>query len=325
MGLNVFDQQIIDIKGKNIVRVNDVVIQEKPQMTISGIDIGLFGIARWLGIEKPAKKIVEILNLPIHDTLLPWSDIQPLELSRGKVVMNKEEDKLKSIAPEDLADYLEKTSIFNAIQILTLVTDETASEVIQNLNINYQTQLFQHMPTAVAAQIITHADPDEAADLLLLVSEEKREEILSMVTKEKKKELAFLLEHAETSLGELMTTEFLVFSSSDTVKTVIERIRKETAGFANFPYGYVVNKSEELIGAFSLHELLLQSPETPILKFLVPNVIVVHPSTPKAVAVKRMLKYKLRAIPVMSAKRTLLGIVTFDDLVEPLLQKGELV
>jgi CBS domain-containing protein/sporulation protein YlmC with PRC-barrel domain len=321
VGLNLLDQQIIDIQGKNVVRVNDVTIQDKPTLVISGIDIGLTGILRWFNLEKVSKKIAANFGKTLGDKLLPWSEIQPLELARGKVVLNQEEAKLKSIAPEDLADYLEKTTIQNAMKILSLVNDETASEVIQNLNINYQTQIFKQMNPEDAAQIVTFADPDEATDLLITVSEEKRQHILSLLSETKKKELTFLLSHAQTSIGELMTTEYLTFYPEDTVKTVIERIRKESGGIATLPYGYVQNKKEELVGVFSLHELLLQPTETQLIKFMSQSVTVIHVSTPKIVAIKRMLKYKLRAMPVMDTHRKLIGIVTFDDVVEPILEK----
>lgn len=316
--MNLLDQQIIDIKGNNIVRVNDVLIQEKPTFVISGIDIGWTGILRWFGIEDGLSKIIK---RPIPHKLLPWGEIQPLELARGRVVLNREENKLKSIAPEDLADYLEKTTIHNAIKILSLVNQETASEVIQNLNINFQTQIFRQMTPETAAQIVTFADPDEAADLLLTVSEEKQEHILSLLSPQKKKELMFLLSHAESAIGELMTTEFMTFYAEDTVKTVVDRIRSESSGYESFPYGYVLNKKDELIGVFSLHELLLQTDNVQLMKFVNQNVTVIYLTTPKLLAIKRMLKYKLRAVPVIDTNKQMLGIVTFDDAVEPILEK----
>ena len=41
---------------------------------------------------------------------LSWGDIQPLELTQGKVKLKKREEKLQDMRPEDLADYLEKTN-----------------------------------------------------------------------------------------------------------------------------------------------------------------------------------------------------------------------
>lgn len=320
MALNLLDQQIIDIKGRNIVRVNDVVIQDKPTLTVSGMDIGLTGILRWFYLEDPIQRLLRRVHQQLPNDNLPWAEIQPLELVRGKVVFNKEENKLTKIAPEDLADYLEQTTIQNALKILALMNDETASEVIQNLNIYFQTQLFNKMPPEAAAKIVAFADPDEACDLLFDVTPMKRQHILSFVSAEKRKELEYLLRHTDTDLGELMTTEFLVFSPEDTVRMTIDKIRKSSGNFADLPYGYVINKNEELIGVFSLHELLLQNDATLLMKFMVQRVIVAHLTTPRETAAKRMIKFHLRSIPVIDAQKKIMGVVTFDDLVTPLVE-----
>src|SRR3990167_11495699 len=47
---NLLDKQIIDIKGNKIVRVNDVAIQDKERLAIAGVDIGLYGLARWIRV-----------------------------------------------------------------------------------------------------------------------------------------------------------------------------------------------------------------------------------------------------------------------------------
>lgn len=315
---NVLDKQVIDIKGKNIVRVNDIVIQDKPELIVSGIDIGVLGITRWFGLEKQVRFITRFCKLPLTDRLLPWSEIQPLELTRGKVVLNREEDKLKAIEPEDLADYLEKTTIHNALKILGLVTDETASEVIQNLHITYQTQIVHRMSPHNLARIITTADPDEAVDLLQALSHDKREETLQLLTTAKRDELTYLLSFTHTQIGELMTTEFLTFQPTMSIKKVIEKIRRESIGFDNLAYGYVLNTKQQLIGVFSMHELLMQSPDTLIMKCMTQNVVVTYLSTPRSVALKRMVKYRLRALPVIDEHRKILGIVTLDDMIEPL-------
>jgi sporulation protein YlmC with PRC-barrel domain len=51
VGKNLMDQQILDINGNKLVRVNDVVIQDKPRLIVSGVDIGLIGLLRWFGVE----------------------------------------------------------------------------------------------------------------------------------------------------------------------------------------------------------------------------------------------------------------------------------
>jgi len=51
------------------------------------------------------------------------------------------------------------------------------------------------------------------------------------------------------------------------------------------------------------------------------NIIVIHLTTPVEIAVKKMLKYKLSALPVIDMEKQILGIVTIDDVTEYLLEK----
>ena len=81
------------------------------------------------------------------------SQIHPLELTRGHVKIKKELKKLQKIRPEDLADYLERTNVSNISRILNVIDEKTATDVIENLNINYQTELFRQFEPKKAAKI----------------------------------------------------------------------------------------------------------------------------------------------------------------------------
>src|SRR3990167_6836913 len=105
---NLLDNQIIDISGDKIVRVNDVAINDKPGLSIAGVDIGLIGILRWFGIEGIFVKIFKKIGIKVRSRFLSWADIKTLELTRGHVKIKKEQTKLDRIRPEDLADYLEE-------------------------------------------------------------------------------------------------------------------------------------------------------------------------------------------------------------------------
>ena len=83
---NLLDKQIIDIKGNKVVRVNDVVINEKPLMYISGVDIGFIGILRRLCLEQLFYRLSNYFFIKKNIKFLSWSDIQPIELSRGREI-----------------------------------------------------------------------------------------------------------------------------------------------------------------------------------------------------------------------------------------------
>ncbi|MDO8611079.1 MAG: CBS domain-containing protein, partial [bacterium] len=318
---NLLDKQIIDLKGNKIVRVNDIALQDKGPLYVSGVDIGILGIVRWFGFELTIMRLLNFMHISLASQFLSWGDIQPLELVHGKVKLRKLEDKLKSIRPEDLADYLEKTNVNNARKFLKILDDEKAAAVMSNLNINYQTLMFKHFKPDKAAKFISLIDSDEAVDVLLTLTSKKRELILNELSLQKKQEIISLLNLSNNPIGEMITTQFLTVKSDFTVRMVINKIRNETGHFAFLDYVYVVNSENQLVGVINLHELILQNYETAIYKIMVQNVIVAHLTSPKEIVIKKMLKYKLDALPIINENKHIVGVVRFDDVAELLLDK----
>ncbi|CAN5136718.1 hypothetical protein BH09PAT1_BH09PAT1_3440 [soil metagenome] len=322
---NLLDKQIIDVEGHKVVRVNDVTIQDKegdkPTFYISGVDIGFRGILRWIKLEEAALPLYRALKWDTHPHFLSYSDIQPLELARGNVQLKKGLENLDRIRPEDLADYLEKTNIRNVNKIVSELDEEYAAEVIGDLNTSYQTALFRRFSSEKSADLIELIDPDEAVDILLTLSHEKREEILESLPSKKSHELRNLLKLSKTPIGELITSEYFAIGVNHTVGDIVDLIKERTEEVSYLPYIYITNEDEELVGVVNVHELFVHSSEKPVRELMEQNLIVIHVTTPKDIAVKKMLKYKVYALPVTDNARHLEGVVRFDDLAETVLAK----
>jgi CBS domain-containing protein/sporulation protein YlmC with PRC-barrel domain len=322
---NLLDQQIIDVQGHKVVRVNDVTIQDNegdnPSFYISGVDIGFRGILRWINLEEAALPIYRALRWDTHPHFLSWGEIQPLELARGNVQLKKGLDNLDRIRPEELADYLEKTNIRNVNKIVSQLDEEYAAEVIGDLNTSYQTALFRRFSPEKSAELIGLIDADEAVDILLTLPHEKRDEILASLPKKKQGELHNLLKLSKTPIGELITSEFFAIEINHTVGDVIELIKERKEEVSYLPYIYITNDENELVGVVNIHDLFVHSHETSIRDIMEQNLIVIHVTTPKDIAVKKMLRYKVYALPVTDNAKHLEGVVRFDDLAERVLQK----
>lgn len=316
LGKNVIDKQIIDIHGRKVVRVNDAVLQVKNQKNIyiTGVDVGLLSVLRWIKLDDIAQLICSLFGHHLRPRVLSWKNIQPLELEGGKVVLDTHHDKLERFLPEDLADYLEATTIHNAIKTLNLVDREFASEVIAELNLNYQIALFEEFGFEKTVQILELMDPDEAVDVLLQFKSPKQEKILSALPKNVANEFLALIDASETVVGKYMTSEFLVINRNETVERALDRIKKETEDFDYLFNVYVVNDKEELVGVTNIHELFFHKPKTPIYKIMHHNPVLAYLNTPIHTVLKRIISYKLYSIPVVSHKNKVLGIVLLDDL-----------
>ncbi len=321
---NLLDKQIIDVKGGKVVRVNDVAIQHREETNtyyIAGVDIGFRAILRWIHLEKPAMPVYRALGLASHPDFLSWADIEPLELAQGRVKLKKEAIDLERMRPEDLADYLEKTNIRNVNKIVDTLDEKFAADVIADLNVNYQTTLFKRFASEKGAKLVEHLDPDEAVDILLAISKEKREEILHLIPEKTRKELQELMKYSKTPIGELIDPEFIAVSSQDTVSSALKKVKEKITDSHFTAYIYVVNENHELVGAINLSDLIIHSSETQIADIMRQDVVVIHLTTPKEIATKKLLRYKLYALPVVEGNKRIIGIVMYDDLVEDILKK----
>lgn len=318
---HLLDQQIIDIKGNKVVRVNDVVIQQKPYYVIAGVDVGILGIARWLDVEKYLNKLLSLFGKTVTSDFLSWDDVQPIELSRGTVKLKREETKLTRLAPEDLADHLERLSVKNLTKILDLLPSEFEADVIQNLNVGRQRDLLRNLKPQKAADILSRIDPDEAADILLSLSEKRRATIMPFFSDDAKAPIEYLVSLSKTDIGDLATNEYATADPEELAGKVKARLKSLAGKLSQLSYVYVVNKKRELVGVFNLQELLEQDADMPVYKFMVPNLVVISLTTPKELALKKMIKYKLYALPIITEKREILGLVTIDDLLETMEQK----
>lgn len=316
VGKNINDQQIIDINGSNIVRVNDVVFIQQPQLHISGVDVGTLGILRWFGLEEILIKIVRIFGKEIIPKFLAWTDVAPVELARGRVVMKQSDTKLKRLKPEDLAGHLDTMNIRNVKKIINLFEDVYAAEVFSNLSIWTQTTLLKSFLPPKSASIISQLDASEAVDALITLRRGERDKIISLLEKRQQNEIKRLMGLAKTPVGHVVSNEFLTVKPQDTVAAVLTKVRESRNDIDDIRYVYVVNNENQVIGVFTLYELLIQKSDVSIFKFMIQNPIVIQLSTPKELVVRRMIKYQLNTLPVVTEKRHMLGVVNLIDLLD---------
>src|SRR5262249_38417668 len=119
----------------------------------------------------------------------------------------------------------------------------------------------------------------------------------------------------------LMTTDYVDVPLDLTVAEVIERIRKVAAEAETVYYVYVVGKSNRLLGVASLRDLLLASPGANLADVMTENVFSVSPDADQEDVARSMAKYDFAALPVLGPDRKLLGVITFDDVMDVLTQE----
>jgi CBS domain-containing protein/sporulation protein YlmC with PRC-barrel domain len=320
---DLLDKQIVDTHGAKVVRVNDLQLSEVDgQLRLVGADVGLRGLLRRVGAESVAERVAGLAGRRLPRGIIPWHLVERLEATGAPVRLTVPHGKLALLHPADIADVVEEMTADERVAVFQQLDIETAAEALQEVEPEMQAAIVADLPEERAADILEEMDPDEATDLLQDLPEEQREGLVELMEKEEAKDVAELLTFPEDSAGGIMTTDFLALPDGLTAAQAIDELRAKQPDPELTYYLYVVDGEGRLDGVLSLRDLVVASPETKVSAIMDPHVLHVDAETPKEEVAALIAKYDLLALPVVDARRKLLGTVTIDDVVEFMLPRG---
>ncbi len=328
MKKDVLDQQVIDVNHRKVVRVNDVDFDIQPvdghtELRILAANVGLAAAIRRLLQGLAAKHTVRLISGIFPSTVIPWEYVNLIEPDPARrLKLRITYDRLARLHPADVADILEELSRDEQKAVLESLDDETAGQVLSEIPTHLQAVLLESIPPERAADIVEEMPPDEAADVLQELPPETSAELLADMEKEEAKEVRELLGFEENTAGALMTTEYIVVGETATVEDAIEALRNFEGPLELVHVIYLVNADRILTGVVPLARILLGSADTPLRELSAESVISVLSHAGENEVVDLFHKYNLLALPVVDEKGHLLGMVTADDVLELVINRG---
>lgn len=222
------------------------------------------------------------------------------------------------VHPADLADHLENLDLQSQVCALRRMNREDAAEALAELDENVAVDVLENLDADDAAQIIAEMDPDDAADVLDELDEGHRDALLGRLAKEDSEELRNLLNFSPDSAAGVMNIEIIMLEDAWTVDQAISHIRHEMEEDKENPYyGYVVDEEDKLVGVLSLRDLMLARPGTILADAVAgQSVISVLYDTDKRDVAGELSHYNFMALPVVDYENHLMGVVTYDDIMD---------
>jgi len=313
----ILDQQIIDVNGRKVVRVNDVSLATlEAGAYVVAVDIGMSGILRRIGISKPLAK----LGLKFQTKLMLWNDVQAVVASNENIVLSKPYDSLSILHPSDLADIIEDFDAKTGLTIFASLDNAMAADVLEQMEEDVQVSFIESLSADKAADVLEEMPADEAADILDGMDDEKVEELLNNMEKEASDDIRELLEYDSSEVGSLMSTDFVSFKNNETINEVITSLRKLKPEEDEMFRLYVVDKYDKLIGTLSLRDLIISEPTCKIGDIMSKEFKSMFDTDNINDLIKNVSKYNLVAIPVTDNDMKLLGNVIINDIIYELLK-----
>ena len=262
---DLLDQQVIDVHGRKVVRVNDVDFhhdsaQNRSVLRVGGVDVGARGAVRRLLKGMVPAGVLRALLLRIPPREIPWDFVDIIETDPARRVKLKiSNERLARLHPADIADIVEDLAPDEREAVFETLEEGVAAGTLEELEPKVQKAVLESLDSDRAADIVEEMEPDAAADLLADLSDDKTEEILVQMQPEERQEVTELLEFKENTAAGRMTTEYIALPVTATAHDAIETMRTFEGRMENMSTIYLTDSHGTLAGAVPLVKIVLAS------------------------------------------------------------------
>ena len=202
-----------------------------------------------------------------------------------------------------------------------LIPKDNAAEVFANMNNSMQTYLVEIFTEKELKELLDDLYMDDTVDMLEELPANLVTRILDTVSQSERNMINILLNYPDDSAGSIMTTEYVGLRQSMTVEESMAHI-KRTGIHKETIYTCYVTDKRKLIGIVTAKELMTSDDNMLIRDLMETEIISVSTHTDKEEVAQLFRKYDLLAIPVLDAQGLMVGIVTFDDAMDVMVDEA---
>ncbi len=250
-------------------------------------------------IEEALKNILEYLDkkqyFKARDVLLEFNAADIADIMED---VNDEVDIhmtviLFRLLPKDLAvDVFSYMSPEDQVNIVNAITDKEISFIVQELDFDDKIDILEELPATVVSKILAKTPKEER----------------SMINE--------FLNYPTDSAGSLMTPEYISLRQDWTVGESLHRIKEGGRDAETIYTCYVKDAGRRLIGIVSLSTLVTTDSDVLIRDIMHTDYVYVHVLDDQEDVAEVFKKYDYMALPVVDSEHRIVGIITFDDIID---------
>lgn len=317
---NLLDKKIVDINGKQVVRVNDLRIAEiAGEYRVVAVETGPAARFRRRGIPKAGKFIYKILRKDYEDKVLMWDDVESVEMVNNNLQLSVPYKKLSTLHPADLADILEELDENSRKQVFEALDEDLAADTFEEIEDEYRGSIIKDLSEVKTAELLENMDNDEIVDLLDELDGEEREKVLFNLEKEDAEEVKELLKYEDETVGSMMSKDFISLGLNVTVQETTDILKEMQPDEDVMYYIYVTDEEDKLKGLVILRDLILSEPQVMLKDIMEENITTVKHDAPIEEAIEQAAKYDLLSTAVVDESNRLVGIIQIHDIIDEVL------
>ena len=234
---------------------------------------------------------------------------------RSWKVLKQELNNLESFQIAELIETLPKQE---QILLFRILSRESAKEIFSHLSHDQQADIIEGIASNVTqlSDLLNDLDPDDRTAFFEELPGEVSQRLMQMLSVEERQIATRLLGYPKDTIGRLMTPEFVAVKPYFTVQQALEHIRKFGRNSETLNVIYIVDDRWKLIDDIRIRALILASPEQTIAEISDTRFVSLNAYDDQETAIKVFQDNDRVALPVTDTGGMLLGIVTFDDVMD---------
>ncbi len=221
----------------------------------------------------------------------------------------------------DIASLLSTLSDKELALAFRLIPKDKAAEVFSNMDTSMQTYLVTMFTEKELKELLDDLYMDDTVDMLEELPANLVKRILATVSASDRSMINQLLNYPEDSAGSIMTTEYVDLREEMTVGQAMAHIKK-TGIHKETIYTCYITERRKLVGIVSAKDLMTTDDDVPIKDLMETEIISVYTHADQEQVAQLFTKYDLLALPVIDLDGRMVGIVTFDDAMDVMVDEA---
>jgi len=223
----------------------------------------------------------------------------------------------------DLGDLIGALEPEDRVRLVELTGRDFDFSALNEVDEAVREEILEELPPETVAEGVRELESDDAVELLETLDEAEQEEILEKLPLKERVALERSLLYPENSAGRRMQTEFIAVAPTWTVGQTIDYMRETEDLPERFFELYVVDGAGKFLGAVPLDRLARTKRPVEMSELMEPERHVVRAADDQEEVAREFERYNLVAAPVVDAEDRMVGVMTFDDIVDVIEQEAE--
>ena len=229
-----------------------------------------------------------------------------------------------SLLPVDLADLIEFCNSEDRQILIGVLKPFLSPDVLSYLEIEVRDEVLDRLGPKEIAAVVAELDSDDAVDLVEELDDDQRAAVIAALPREERQQVEEALAWPEESAGRLMQREVVAVPSDWTVGKTLDYLREQNE---NLPPVFhdivVVDPWKKVVGTLHLYNLMRSGRAVKVRDIMDEDVRHIPVTMDREEIAFLFKRYRLQSAPVVDGQDQLLGVITFDDMVDVMGEEAE--